>query len=185
MYKSDLSEIIAAFDVLERRWFSEIDPERRAQLYRAVQDAEVQFAITCGIYGDLVFGNRSLVSISKEKTPNRMRTRRKHQRCIGLPVEGRASMRMEKKRKPRCRIDVVRQRILDWESFRIENEDLPYSEIRRKWRTHPRVGRPVKSRQFNNEELSWSECVNRFSDYYERAELHKWYVGLPRGRTRR
>ena len=65
---------------------------------------------------------------------------------------------------------------------RIESEDLPYLEIRRKWRTHPRVGRPVKSRQFNNEELPWSECVNRFSDYYELAELHKWYLGLPRGR---
>ena len=139
------------FDLLERRWVSEKNLDRKNQLLQDVFDAEVQYAQSYGIYDDLVTGNRTVESVSKRKTHNRQQTRRKQERCIGLPVKGRASKRMKKKKKPRCRIDVESGQILDWENFCIENVDLSLSNLTRRWRNHPRVTRPAKSRRCNDE----------------------------------
>ena len=171
------------FDLLERRWLSERTSEGQEELLREIEEAELQYAIKYGIYRDRVTRSRTEAGLSKEKTRNRMRTRRLQHRCIGLPIRGRASKKIKKKRNPRCRIVVGSRQVIDWESFRQENANLSWPGLQRKWKMPPRVGRPIRSRHFRNEELSWSECVRRFGGYYGRAELHAWYVSLPRGST--
>ena len=91
------------FNLLERRWLSERTSERREELLREIAEAELQYALKYGIYRDLVTGDRTEVGLSREKTRNRMRTRRLQHRCIGLPVRGRASKSVKKKKNQRTR----------------------------------------------------------------------------------
>ena len=56
------------FHLLERRWLSERNSERRAELLREIEEAELQYAIKYGIYRDLVTGSRTEVGLSRENS---------------------------------------------------------------------------------------------------------------------
>ena len=182
MYKSESEKMIAEFHTLEQRWKTEENETKKYELQRAVSDLEVKYAVTHGVYRDLLTGERTEEGLAKEKTRNRMRTRREQKRCIGLPVKGRASQPKKKRRKQRDRM--LDKKVIDWSSFRRERQGWTMDELLKQWRTYPRVARPVTHRMFKDQRLSWTECTQRFGDYYEPSELHKWYINLQRAASR-
>ena len=93
IFKSEYEVAVESFAVLENRWLHETNMLQQQSLYKAVFEAEVAFAVEFGVYADLITGNKTVLSIAKDKTRNRMRTRLKNNRCIGLPVSGRAVKR--------------------------------------------------------------------------------------------
>ena len=105
------------FRALENQWLNEPDSLQQETLYKSVFDAEVTFAVRFEIYSHLVTGNQKEVSIAKEKTRNRMRTRLKNKCCIGLPVQGRAMKREKTKKVVRMRVDPETRQIVSWLSF--------------------------------------------------------------------
>ena len=106
----------AEFVALEHEWQKECNAEEKKRLYKAVENAEVTYAIRFHIYDDVRTGKQSIVNIAKDKTRNRMRTRLKSNRCIGLPEMGRA---MPRKRKPasRVRVDPESRQTISWKMF--------------------------------------------------------------------
>ena len=102
----------------------------------------------------------------------------KNNKCIGLPVKGRAQMNQKKKSYSRDRIDVISGKKITYRTFKRDNAALSPDEFKRRWKSLPRVQR-IKRRFYNDEELSWEECTIRYGDYFGRGELYTWYVNLP------
>ena len=90
------------FGALENQWLNEPDSLQQETLYKSIFEAEFAFAVKFGIYSHLITGNQKEVSVAKDKTRNRMRTRLKNKCCIGLPVQGRAMKREKLKRLFEC-----------------------------------------------------------------------------------
>ena len=167
------------FLALEDRWFRAFDAEERRQLCRMVYEAEVDYALYYGIYCKILVGYQTLEGVTKIKTRNRHQTRKRQQRCIGLPEEGRAAMILTKNKAPRCRLDVESRHVLCWDNFRKENAHLPFAVMMDKWKRNPRIRRTLRSRRYRSEALSWTDTVRRFGDYYDGAELYRWFGSLP------
>ena len=91
--QSEYESVVENFEALENQWLNEPDSLQQENLYKSIFDAEVGFAVKFGIYSHLITGNQKEVSVAKDKTRNRMRTRLKNKCCIGLPVQGRAVKR--------------------------------------------------------------------------------------------
>ena len=89
----------------------------------------------------------------------------------------------EDKRRKHCD-RMVEKKVMDWSSFRQARPGWTKHQLLQQWRTYPRVARPVTDRMFRDQRLSWTECTQRFGDYYDRSELHKWYTNLPRVASR-
>ena len=175
-----VNDLMAEFHELEMRWVKTTDVGQKQQLEKMLQAAELKCALHTRIYCDLVRGDRSEESITREKTRHRMRTRRKAQRCIGLPKKGRASVPAKKKKKRRHRIDEDNGQVISWEEFRKENARLPPKDLRRVWKTYPRIGRPVTTRVYKGHQLTWTECLRRFGVDFDPTALYLWYEKLPR-----
>ena len=94
--------VVKNFEALENQWLNEPDSLQQENLYKSIFDAEVAFAVKFGIYSHLITGNQKEVSVAKDKTRNRMRTRLKNKCCIGLPVQGRAMKREKLRRLFEC-----------------------------------------------------------------------------------
>ena len=105
------------FAALENQWLNEPDSLQQETLYKSVFDAEVTFAVRFEIYSHLVTGNQKEVSIAKEKTRNRMRTRLKNKCCIGLPVQGRALKREKTRKKTECVLILRRNKLYHGHPF--------------------------------------------------------------------
>ena len=181
-YQSDFSRTVEAFDRLERRWVAEAETGavQAAETLREIQEMEVEYAVRFGIYRDLVSGNKTELGIARAKTHNRMQTRKRNLKVIGLPVKGRAVLSKKKERKPRQRIDPQSGLRVHWEEFRKAHDDLPWSELKSTWKQYPRKGKPTKFRVYKDEALTWCGCYSRWGDFYERADLHRWFIKLPR-----
>ena len=180
VFKSEYEMYIELFEKLETDWLHERDPLQQQSLYSSVQEAEVAFALKYGIYSDLVTGNQTELSVAKDKTRNRMRTRLKNECCIGLPVKGRAVKRTKRIKIPRSRVDAVTRQIISWSSFQQLHNSTPHKDLVRLWYKLPRVRRPAKARLWSGYCMTWSQCVDWYRDYYDMSELYTWYVELPR-----
>ena len=180
IFKSEYEVAVESFVFLENRWLHETNMLQQQSLYKAVFEAEVAFAIEFDVYADLITGNQTVLSIAKDKTRNRMRTRLKNNRCIGLPVSGRAVKRKKRKQVPRSRVDPVTRQIVTWSSFLQLHSTTMHHDLLLLWRKLPRLRRAAKSRWWAGESLSWSRCVERYRDFYDMASLYTWYVELPR-----
>ena len=115
--QSEYESAVEDFEALENQWLNEPDCLQQKTLYKSVFEAEVAFALKFKIYSHLITGNQQEVSIAKEKTRNRMRTRFKNKCCISVPVQGRAMRGEKTKKKVRFRIDPETQQIVSWLSF--------------------------------------------------------------------
>ena len=100
--KSGYERAVHNFGGLENQWLNEADSLQQQTLYKSIFEAEVAFAVKFGIYSHLITGNQKEVSVAKDKTRNRMRTRLKNKCCIGLPVQGRALKREKTRKKFEC-----------------------------------------------------------------------------------
>ena len=89
----------------------------KENLYYAVAEAEIAFALQFRIYADIVIGNQQEEAVAKTKTQHRMRTRLKNSCCIGLPVKGRAVKRRKTRKVRRSRVDPVTRQIVSWSTF--------------------------------------------------------------------
>jgi len=168
-----------AFLALELLWFNTRDPKERERLCQKVLNAEVAYAFSRGIYRKILQGKQTLLGKTKAKTRNRHQTRRRQQRCIGLPQEGRAEMRNKYKKNPRCRIDHESHEVVCWGNFRRENAHLPLDEMMDKWKQNPRKRRGMQSRRFHGVELPWDEATSRFGAHYDATALYQWFLRLP------
>ena len=80
------NEDVRTFEVLENRWHQKRNMSRKNDLYKAVQKAEVKYAVRYGIYNHLLEGQQRVKALAKDKTRSRMRNRFKKNICIGLPT---------------------------------------------------------------------------------------------------
>ena len=164
----------AAFATLEKTWRR----EQTHQLYKAVYHAEVEYAIRFHIYDCLRTGNKTVLSIAKDRTRNRMRTRLQNLWCIGLPEIGRAISR-KRKRPARVRVDPQSRQIISWKAFC--RKAPPSHDLREKWRALPRLHPKAKRRVWNGYVFSWGQCVHWYRDYFPVGYLYEWFRSLERG----
>ena len=128
-------------------------------------------------YDDLRIGNQSIVTIAKDKTRNRMRTRMKSNRCIGLPEMGRAMPR-KRKRASRLRVDPESRQTISWKMFCAKNS--PADDLRKQWRALPRLRTKAKQRVWKGYAFSWGQCVAWYRDDFEMSYLFEWFRSLER-----
>ena len=147
---------------------------------------EVEYALAYHIYQDLLTGETTERALANEKTRNRNQTRIRAnpKQAIGLPIKGRAGAKRNQKRKPRHRIDTETGEQIHWEDFRKAHANLSWCELQRKWKSYPRKFKRIKYRVYQDEEMTWSCCYSRYGDYFERHELHRWFIKLPRAHSR-
>ena len=182
IYKSEYEVAEESFVALEERWLNEVDPLRKEKLQKAVFEAEVAFALRFAIYREIVVGNQEEEAQAKVRTRNRMRTRVQDNRCVGVPEKGRASKRARIRRAPRSRVDPVTRQIISWAAFQRQHNRTTYQERIRLWRELPRVRRRAKNRLWAGHSMTWSQCVERYRDFYDMSVLYVWFVELPRDR---
>ena len=168
------------FAALENQWLNEPDSLQQETLYKSVFDAEVAFAVKFEIYSHLVTGNQKEVSVAKDKTRNRMRTRLKNKCCIGLPVQGRAMKREKTKKVVRMRVDPETRQIVSWLSFQQRHKTTTPDDLVGLWKKLPRVMRPSKARWWAGEAMTWSQCMDKYLDFFDMSSLYTWYLKLPR-----
>ena len=147
------------------------------KLHKAVENAEITYAIRFHIYDDVRTGNQSIVNIAKDKTRNRMRTRMKSNRCIGLPEMGRAMPR-KRKRASRLRVDPESRQTISWKMFCAKNS--PADDLRKQWRALPRLRPKAKQRVWKGYAFSWGQCVAWYRDDFEMPHLFEWFRSLER-----
>ena len=168
------------FGALENQWLNEPDSLQQETLYKSIFEAEFAFAVKFRIYSHLITGNQKEVSVAKDKTRNRMRTRLKNKCCIGLPVQGRAVKREKTKKVVRLRVDPETHQIVSWLSFQQRHKTTMPDDLVGLWNKLPRVTRPSKARWWASEAMTWSQCMDRYLDFYDMSSLYTWYLGLPR-----
>ena len=168
------------FGALENQWLNEPDSLQQETLYKSIFEAEVAFAVKFGIYSHLITGNQKEVSVAKDKTRNRMRTRLKNKCCIGLPVQGRAMKREKTKKVVRMRVDPETRQIVSWLSFQQRHKTTMPDDLVGLWNKLPRVTRPSKARWWEGEAMTWKQCMDRYLDFFDMSSLRTWYIKLPR-----
>ena len=178
--KSEYESTVNNFGALENQLLNAADSLQQESLYKSVFEAEVAFALKFKIYSHLITGNQQEVSIAKEKTRNRMRTRFKNKCCISVPVQGRAMRGEKTKKKVRFRIDPETHQIVSWLSFRQRHTTIMPDDIVGLWKKLPRVTRPSKARLWEGEAMTWSQCMDRYGEIYDMSSLLIWYKRLPR-----
>ena len=127
------------FGALENQWLNEPDSLQQETLYKSIFEFEFAFAVKFRIYSHLITGNQKEVSVAKEKTRNRMRTRLKNKCCIGLPVQGRAMKREKTKKVVRMRVDPETRQIVSWLSFQQRHKTTTPDDLVGLWKKLPRV----------------------------------------------
>ena len=90
-------------------------------------------------------GYQKELSVAKDKTRKRMRTRLKNKCCIGLPVQGRAMKREKTKKVVRMRVDPETRQIVSWLSFQQRHKTTTPDDLVGLWKKLPRV-RAFKSK---------------------------------------
>ena len=180
IFKSEYEIAEEHFAALEERWLNEPDPVHKERLYRAVSEAEIAFALQFRIYADIVTGNQQEESVAKTKTRHRMRSRLKNSCCIGLPVKGRAVKRRKTRKVRRSRVDPVTRQIVSWSTFLQQHKKTAPHDLTRLWRQLPRVRRSAKARWWAGGSMTWSQCVDRYRDFYDMSLLYVWFMELPR-----
>ena len=168
------------FGALENQWLNEPDSLQQETLYKSIFEAEFAFAVKFRIYSHLITGNQKEVSVAKDKTRNRMRTRLKNKCCIGLPVQGRAVKRGKTKKVVRLRVDPEMRQIVSWLSFQQRHKTIMPDDLVGLWKKLPRVTLPSKARWWEGEAMTWSQCRNKYLDFYDMSSLYTWYLKLPR-----
>ena len=174
---SDRQRMRAEFLALEQDWLNECNVDEKQKLYKAVENAEIKYATHFHIYDDVRTGNQSIANIAKDKTRNRMRTRLKSNRCIGLPEMGRAMPR-KRKRAPRLRVDPESRQTISWKMFCAKNS--PADDLRDQWRALPRLRTKAKQRVWRGYAFSWGQCVAWYRDDFEMSHLVEWFRSLER-----
>ena len=144
--QSEYESAVKNFGALENQWLNEPDSLQQETLYKSIFEFEFAFAVKFRIYSHLITGNQKEVSVAKEKTRNRMRTRLKNKCCIGLPVQGRAMKREKTKKVIGMRIDPETQQIVSWSSFQQRHKTTMPDDLVGLWKKLPRVTRPSKAR---------------------------------------
>ena len=180
MFKSEYEIAEEHFANLEERWLHETDPTKKENLKHAVTEAEIAFALRFRIYAEILTGNEQEDSIAKKKTRNRMRTRVKENRCIGLPVKGRAKRRHKTRKVLRSRVDPLTRHVVSWPILLQQNKEATHQDLIRLWRQLPRVRRRAKARWWEGGSMTWSQCVNRYCNFYDMSVLYVWFKKLPR-----
>ena len=178
--KSEYEAAVESFVALEERWLNEVDPLRKEKLHKAVFEAEVAFALRFAIYREIVVGGQDEEAQAKVRTRNRMRTRVQNNRCVGVPEKGRASKRARIRRVPRSRVDPVTRQIVSWPTFLQQNKKATQQDLTRLWRQLPRVRRSAKARWWEGGSMTWSQCVDRYRNFYDMSLLYVWFMELPR-----
>ena len=168
------------FGALENQWLNEPDSLQQETLYKSIFEFEFAFAVKFRIYSHLITGNQKEVSVAKEKTRNRMRTRLKNKCCIGLPVQGRAMKREKTKKVVRMRVDPETRQIVSWLSFQQRHKTTTPDHLVGLWKKLPRVMRPSKARWWAGEAMTWSQCMDKYLDFFDMSSLYTWYLKLPR-----
>ena len=166
------------FGILENKWHQEKNLTEKERLYKKVEEAEIAYSLKKGLYRHLLRPQQSEVSFVKDKTRNRMRTRRKNNRCIGLPTvtDTKPSRKNENKNHwPKERVDPVTSAAVTWTYFNTLHWNLPKRERLEKWKSLRRRKIEARARKFHDVDLTWNECVQRWNFYYEIGELYTWY----------
>ena len=179
VHASDYDVAVHEFGLLENQWHWEKDEVSKMELYKQIEDAEMSYALEYGIYHDIVTGQQTERAIAKQKTRNRMRTRLKNHRCIGLPVHGRATQ-SKKIKVRRERVDPATRAVITWKDFQNRNADISVAERWSRWKMLPRRKKAAQVRCFEGQPFSWSTCITRYRDYYEMGALYVWFVQLPK-----
>ena len=153
----------------------------KKRLYKKLEEEEIAYSLKKGLYRHLVRPDQSEVSFVKDKTRNRMRTRRKNNRCIGLPTvtDTKPSRKNENENHwPKERFDPVTSAAITWTYFNTLHWNLPKRERLEKWKSLRRRKIEARARQFHEVVLTWDECVQRWNFDYEIGELYTWYRQL-------
>ena len=165
---------------LEQLWVEEIDLLEKEKLYKEVQAAEIAYVLEVGLYDALIAPGATSQRIAREKTRNRMRTRLKNNRAIGLPVAGVARAARIRQCHLKNRVDPITRQVIAMEVFLRRGSWSNRADALRAWRRLPRVVRMPTARVYENSLLSWTQCCRRWSWEYELAGLYAWYSTLPR-----
>ena len=194
------------FIALEHRWVSETDIWAKYDLYKKVEEWEVQYALKHRIYSDIVEGNQTELSIAKKKTRNRMKSRRTHNKAVGLPVKGRARASkiitwhtfqlqnqqlspderyakwkaLPLRRVRKVRLDPDTRKIIKWKTFQLQHAHLSSTDQYKRWKALPRGKSQTLIRDYKGEPLTWWDCKAKYSDYYEMSDIATWFQNLPR-----
>ena len=180
-YQEYYDDDVQAFGILENKWHQEKNLMEKRRLYKELEKEEIAYSLKKGLYRQLVRPNHSEASFVKDKTRNRMRTRRKNNRCIGLPTvtDTKATTKNEnKKHWPKERVDPVTSAAVTWTYFNTLYWNLPKRERLEKWRSLRRRKIEARARKFHEVVLTWDECVQRWNFDYEIGELYAWYRQL-------
>ena len=80
----------------------------------------------------------------------------------------------------RMRIDPETHEIVSWLSFQKRHKTIMPHDLVGLWKKLPRVTLPSKARWWEGEAMTWSQCMDKYLDFFDMSSLYTWYLKLPR-----